>query len=686
MSATTTPIAQPLTSSRSAGSVPAEAPAAPPSWQRLEEQIAWYSRGARRNKRHYLRIKVVQIVSAASIPVIAATSLPTWVSGALGALIVVLESVQQLFQFHSNWTHYRSTSEALKHEKFLYLAHAGSYATATKPDALLAERIESRVSQEHSAWASEQSQGQHAEVAMAQRIFISYRRDDSRGYAGRLQGDLSRRYSDEHVFRDVEIPPGADFGEYITGLVDRCNVVLAIIGPGWLDARDREGERRIDKPDDWVRLEIERALARDGVEVIPVLVDGARLPPREELPESLLALRRRNAFELSDRRWDYDVGQLGQHLDTLLRGTSALHVKPAGLPTTTTTTATVAPITARRTASAAEPADHTTFAVFAAAAVALLTAFPADLLARNVVNRAPLDRDSLVTVRDFVLEKAIFFGIAGALAALAVGFLSRRSREPIVSFLLGLGAGIVAGAVYAGAYAGLTLSSAEGTDTAGTAVGMIAAGAFLGWAFGAERAGSRLEASCAGLAGGLLAGGVVGAPARLADHGLGPPAARGPVRRDHRGDRGLRRPADPARLDRARGRAAHARSSSATGHPPVSSRDVRAAGEVERLAVVEHRAPAAGHGQPRALPVAHRHDGQHLAAAQVGAHARAGVDRLVGARERRGPPRPQGQRAADEVELALAEVARRLARAQPRQRGAARLPSRPAGGCRDRRG
>ena len=348
---------------------------------------------------------------------------------------------------------------------------------------------------------------------MAQRIFISYRRDDSRGYAGRLQGDLSRRYSDEHVFRDVEIPPGADFGEYITGLVDKCNVVLAIIGPRWLDARDREGERRIDKPDDWVRLEIERALARDGVEVIPVLVDGARLPPREELPESLLALRRRNAFELSDRRWDYDVAQLGQHLDRVLRGTSALHVRPADLPTTTATpTAAVAaaPPPAPTPTPAPEPADHTTFAVFAAAAVALLAAFPADLLAHNLVDRAPLDRDNLVTVRDFILEKAIFFGIVGALAALTVGFLSRRSREPIVSTLLGLGAGIVAGAAYAGAYAGLTLSSAEGTDTASTAVGMITAGAFLGWAFGAERAGARLEASCAGLAGGLLAGGVVG--------------------------------------------------------------------------------------------------------------------------------------------------------------------------------
>jgi hypothetical protein len=330
---------------------------------------------------------------------------------------------------------------------------------------------------------------------MAQRIFISYRREDSRGYAGRLQGDLSRRYSEEHVFRDVEIPPGVDFGEYITGLVDKCNIVLAIIGPGWLDARDREGERRLDNPQDWVRLEIERALARSNVEVIPVLVDGARLPPREELPPSLAPLRRLNAFELSDRRWDYDVSELGRYLDALLRGTSAVHPdQPAPAP---------AP------APAPEPADHTGSAVLAAAAVALLTAFPADLIARNTVRRSPLNRDDLLTVRDFVLQKGIFFGIVGALAALVVGFLSRRSRDPVVSCLLGLGAGAVAGAVYAGAYAGLTLS-AEGSDTSSTAVGMIAAGAFLGWAFGAERAGSRLEASCAGLAGGLLAGGVVG--------------------------------------------------------------------------------------------------------------------------------------------------------------------------------
>ena len=158
MSATTTPIAQPALAASKPTAAPAEAATSSPAWQRLEEQIQWYSRGARRNKRHYMRIKVVQIVSAAAIPVLAATSVPTWVSGVLGALIVVLESLQQLFQFHSNWTHYRSTSEALKHEKYLYLAQAGSYATAANPAALLAERVESRVSQEHASWASEQNQ------------------------------------------------------------------------------------------------------------------------------------------------------------------------------------------------------------------------------------------------------------------------------------------------------------------------------------------------------------------------------------------------------------------------------------------------------------------------------------------------------------------------------------------------
>jgi hypothetical protein len=159
MSATTTPLAaQPVTSAPE----PAEAdrPAQPAAWDRLESQIRWYGGHARSNKRWYMRIKVVQIVSAAVIPVIVAADLSTWIAGALGALVVVLESVQQLFQFHSNWTSYRSTAEALKHEKYLYIANAGCYATAKDPAALLAERVEGRVSQEHAAWASEQQHPQ----------------------------------------------------------------------------------------------------------------------------------------------------------------------------------------------------------------------------------------------------------------------------------------------------------------------------------------------------------------------------------------------------------------------------------------------------------------------------------------------------------------------------------------------
>ena len=129
------------------------------SWQRLEDQIQWYDRKSREAKRWYLRLKVVQIVTAAAIPVLA-TAWPekAWIGGAMGAVIVVLEGLQQLFQHHSHWTQYRSTCERLRHEKYLWQAHAGPYARSHKPDALLAERVEGLVSQEQTAWASTQQE------------------------------------------------------------------------------------------------------------------------------------------------------------------------------------------------------------------------------------------------------------------------------------------------------------------------------------------------------------------------------------------------------------------------------------------------------------------------------------------------------------------------------------------------
>jgi hypothetical protein len=127
-----------------------------PPWRRLDEQIAWYDRRSATAKRWYYRLKVSQIVIAAAIPVAAAADAPALVAAVLGALIVVLEGIQQLFQFHANWTTYRSTCEALKHEKYLYSATAGPYAEAPDPDARLAERVEGLVSQEHAAWTSTQ--------------------------------------------------------------------------------------------------------------------------------------------------------------------------------------------------------------------------------------------------------------------------------------------------------------------------------------------------------------------------------------------------------------------------------------------------------------------------------------------------------------------------------------------------
>ncbi|TMK56374.1 MAG: DUF4231 domain-containing protein [Actinobacteria bacterium] len=125
-----------------------------PAWERLEEQIDWYDRKSQSDQRVYKAMKVCQIVTAAAMPFAASISAPIWVAGGGGALIVVIEGIQQLMQYQQNWITYRATCERLKHEKFLYLSHAGPYAAALDPDVLLAERVESLVSQEHAAWAA----------------------------------------------------------------------------------------------------------------------------------------------------------------------------------------------------------------------------------------------------------------------------------------------------------------------------------------------------------------------------------------------------------------------------------------------------------------------------------------------------------------------------------------------------
>jgi Protein of unknown function (DUF4231) len=127
---------------------------------RLEDQIAWYDHRSTTNQRIFKRIKVTEIVAAALIPFIAVFRMGymTYVTAGLGVLITVLEGMLHLNQYQQNWISYRSTCEELKHEKFVFLGHAAPYANVADPRALLAERIESLVSQEHAKWASVQQE------------------------------------------------------------------------------------------------------------------------------------------------------------------------------------------------------------------------------------------------------------------------------------------------------------------------------------------------------------------------------------------------------------------------------------------------------------------------------------------------------------------------------------------------
>jgi hypothetical protein len=147
-------------------------------------------------------------------------------------------------------------------------------------------------------------------------LFISYRRADTAGWAGRLHADLRARMGpDATIFMDVDgIPPGEDFGRYIDHSVGRCDALIALIGRGW-EGRDLQGRRRIDNPRDFVRLEISSALQR-GIRVIPVQVEDAKLPSRGELPESLKLLVDRQSIEIDNSSWEPAIDRLVASFDT----------------------------------------------------------------------------------------------------------------------------------------------------------------------------------------------------------------------------------------------------------------------------------------------------------------------------------------------------------------------------------
>ncbi len=154
-------------------------------------------------------------------------------------------------------------------------------------------------------------------------IFISYRRADSAGYAGRIYDHLSQHFGVDQVFMDVtSLEPGVDFVDEIDKAVSQCDAVVVVIGKQWVTITDSNGHRRLDNPNDFVRLEVETALNRN-ILTIPVLVDDAPMPYAEELPPSLAKLVRHNALEVSNARFTYDVDRLIHTLDELILTRSA---------------------------------------------------------------------------------------------------------------------------------------------------------------------------------------------------------------------------------------------------------------------------------------------------------------------------------------------------------------------------
>lgn len=162
-----------------------------------------------------------------------------------------------------------------------------------------------------------------------QAIFISYRRDDAEGQAGRLFVDLAKQFGEDAVFMDVAaIQPGRDFRRAIDEHVTSCGVLLALIGKNWLTATNDSGVRRLDDPTDFVRLETASALKRD-IPVIPVLVQGAGMPRAQDLPDDLKELSFRNGVELTHARWESDV----QVLAKALRPYVQRQAEPIAVPT-----------------------------------------------------------------------------------------------------------------------------------------------------------------------------------------------------------------------------------------------------------------------------------------------------------------------------------------------------------------
>jgi hypothetical protein len=286
--------------------------------------------------------------------------------------------------------------------------------------------------------------------APAQKVFICYRREQTAAHAGRLYDAMVARFGEEHVFMDVDLAPGVDFAERITEVVSGCLALIVVMGPNWATVEDEDGQRRIEDPADFVRLEVETGLGRSDVTPIPVLVSGARMPRREDLPPGLQPIARRNALELSEGRWSYDVGRLFTALDDLLPGSTR-----AG-----NVTVTHAPTPAPGPAPAASGGGAVLEGALVAGGVAAVArllgeAIPIPEEPHGVTAGEPdgqTVRETVEHIVGFIAQEMLVLGLVGAALAIWIALRIRRidpGRPGRRGLLVGALAGAVSAAIWA---------------------------------------------------------------------------------------------------------------------------------------------------------------------------------------------------------------------------------------------
>jgi TIR domain len=152
-------------------------------------------------------------------------------------------------------------------------------------------------------------------------VLISYRRRDTAAETARLHDRLAAEYGAERVFLDIhDIPLGIDFVDHVRTVIDRCSAVIVMIGTQWLTITDESGQRRLDDPDDPVRMEVAAALQQKHIGVIPVIVQNASLPSPKDLPADIRLLARRNCIQLQPEQWDEGVERLLRALKPTMIG------------------------------------------------------------------------------------------------------------------------------------------------------------------------------------------------------------------------------------------------------------------------------------------------------------------------------------------------------------------------------